>query len=39
MRFWGEQDLHAAYMNNVTGSKADEGRIPCEMAQKCKPNV
>lgn len=39
MMFWGEAVLHAAYLTNVTGGKANDGRTPYEMVHGEKPDV
>ena len=39
MNFWGEAALHAAYLTNVTGGKANEGRTPFEVIYGVKPSL
>ena len=39
MKFWGEAALHAAYLTNVTGGKANQGKKPFELIHGVKPNI
>ena len=39
MKFWGEAALHAAYLTNVTGGKANDSTTPYEIVLKRKPSL
>ena len=39
MKFWGEAALHVAYLTNVTGGKANQGKTLFELIHEVKPNI